>query len=51
MPGKPQVSAPIPPAWSNRRREIMTDRCRLSFWDRFISGSPEHERFLPHDLI
>src|SRR5258708_4871950 len=51
IPGKPKVKAPIPPAWSSRRREITVDRCRLSLSDGFISASPEHERWLSQDLI
>ena len=49
IPGKPMVKAPIPPAWSSRRREITADRCRLSLSDRFISPSPEHEWWLSPD--
>ena len=48
-PRQAQVKAPIPPAWSSRRREITADRCRLSLSDGFISASPEHEWWLSQD--
>ena len=38
VPGKPKVKAPIPPAWSSRRRVINVDGCRLALKEGFIQS-------------